>query len=314
MSFLSTNTWFYIQSTATGHVVSASTSEEPLRSQVYVCQPKQIDEELWQWDGRFIVNKATDIKTYTDLIGRLRLIEDTEVCLYTKKAVDEAHNQMWGVKEDEVDLFGRKQEGTFIYSHCNDDWVLDIQPNADGATKLILLPLQSIDNDNQRWSFIPHNESEHPLSPPSLLFSTSASSVTPCNSLPSTPVFELSLNEYANALSPCKRGSQSSVTSISLEFYKECHQMVYLEGNPRLSDKAIAMAAAYQTWQHWRHEHLVTSQPIAPDYARSQLQLLVQEEASIVYAKCDQLSNHKETALSLASRLVLQLYDNPTSP
>ncbi|KAL0086037.1 carbohydrate-binding module family 13 protein [Phycomyces blakesleeanus] len=317
-SHIDTSNWFYIQSAATGDVISADThTTDLLRSQVYVCPPKQIDEELWKWDGRFIVNKATEM--VLDIRkGRLRLIEDTEICLYNRKEIDQAHNQMWGINEDTSDCFGRPQPGIFLYSHYNNDWVLDIQANPDGANKLILFPHQNIDNDNQRWSLISASELEHPLSGiPTLLSSPNSATdySSPSNSLPSTPVHELTLGEFSGGLSPAKRGSQSSVTMITIDAYKESHRMVYLESNPRLSDKAIAMAAAYQTWQHWKHDQphptmtFVDSQDV-----RSELQTLAQAEASLVFDQCDQLSNHKETALSLASRLIIQLYENPSSP
>lgn len=60
------NTWFYIQSVKTSHVVSASRhiqsgEMEATRSQVHVYPPLQTDDELWTWAGQFIRNKATGL-------------------------------------------------------------------------------------------------------------------------------------------------------------------------------------------------------------------------------------------------------------
>ncbi|KAG0169318.1 hypothetical protein DFQ28_001155 [Apophysomyces sp. BC1034] len=235
--------WCYIRSVSTGNVVSANRGlvngeEDALRSQVYLYAPKQIDEELWRWDGQYIRNKATglvlDIRK-----GRLRLIEDTEICLYNPKPTEEAHNQLWGVRDDVVDALGRRQEGCVVYSVCNAEWVLDVQSMVDGG-KLVLFPYQSIDNDSQRWSFVPESAINSPMMSAaatnvSELFSSSSSS---SGSSPSSPIYDLSSPppgaEFANGLSPAKRGSQSSVTMLSTEAYKECHQMVYLERNPHL--------------------------------------------------------------------------------
>lgn len=53
--------WFYIKSIGNGNVISVAASDAFLRSQVYVRPPRQNDEELWRWDGQFLVNKATNL-------------------------------------------------------------------------------------------------------------------------------------------------------------------------------------------------------------------------------------------------------------
>lgn len=88
--------WFYIKSATLGQVayVDSNTNDTTLRSQVYVRSPEKTDDELWCWEGHYLVNKATrlvlDIRK-----GKLRLIEDTDVCVYSKKPADEASNQLW---------------------------------------------------------------------------------------------------------------------------------------------------------------------------------------------------------------------------
>ncbi|KAI8141689.1 hypothetical protein BJV82DRAFT_645302 [Fennellomyces sp. T-0311] len=286
-----------------------------------VAPPKRTDSELWRWDSQFLRNKANglvlDIRK-----GRLRLIQETEICLYSSKPEKEAHNQLWGVRDGELDAFGRQQPGSVIYSLSNDDWVLDIHANPDGpASKLILFPYQSMDNESQQWTFIGENQSallDEPAGSAMFnTFSTSTMNPTPSSSASSSPVadFTASAEHFAHGLSPAKRGSQSSVTLVSIEAYRECHHMVYLERNPRLSDKAIAMAAAYETWQKWNQERVSSlDNPDRPqfhevDKIRACLQSTAQSEAARIYDECDQLSNHKETAQGLASRLVIQLYE-----
>jgi hypothetical protein len=54
--------YFYIRSTSTGNVVSASTNtNDLLRSQVMVTPPTLSDHELWCWKGQFLSNKANDL-------------------------------------------------------------------------------------------------------------------------------------------------------------------------------------------------------------------------------------------------------------
>ncbi|KAI8371764.1 uncharacterized protein BYT42DRAFT_581484 [Radiomyces spectabilis] len=294
--------WFYIQSISTHDVITACSTDltSALRSQVYVNPPKCCDEELWRWDGQYIRNKATDF--VLDIRkGRLRLIEDTEICLYHAKPQEEAQNQLWGVRETST--------GCFIYSVCNEDWVLDIQAN-DQGNKLILFPFQYVDNDNQQWMFVSVTDMEegtHPLC-------TATGEITPPMSMSSSPS-----HDTMQALSPpVKRGSQSSLHSVSLTSFKESHQIVYLERNPRLSDKTIAMAAAYQAWKSWKSDQVSSTEPILPESLgsiRGQLQNRAQTEAEAIFQQCDQLNNHKETASALAGRLVIQLLEQtPPSP
>ncbi|KAI8390926.1 uncharacterized protein BYT42DRAFT_554903 [Radiomyces spectabilis] len=307
--------WVYIQSLATGKVISATTTPDALRSQVYVLPPKHTDHELWRWEGQFIKNKATgmvlDIRK-----GRLRLIEDTEICLYTEKSVAEAHNQLWGVRKMATNI-GESHPGYAIYSICNDDWVLDIQFNED-PSKLILFPYQPFDNDNQRWTFVSSSDASISLSADVLLTAKHATTDS-TSPMPTDPLGE---SNFTNALTPAKRGSQSSLSSLSVNAFKECHQMVYLEKNPHLSDKTIGMAAAYKTWQDWKVERSaltgsasdkVTVEP--HDKIKTRLQSMAKSEASLIYQQCDQLSNHPETLTALASRFVTQLYEQmPSSP
>lgn len=58
------DSWFYIRSVATGGVITVGQPDgasATLRSQVYVCPPERTDDELWQWDGQYLRNKATDL-------------------------------------------------------------------------------------------------------------------------------------------------------------------------------------------------------------------------------------------------------------
>ncbi|CDH49200.1 hypothetical protein RO3G_06683 [Lichtheimia corymbifera JMRC:FSU:9682] len=297
--------WMFIRSVSTGNVITAQNDlTDPRRSQVMVAAPRCIDEELWRWDGQFLRNKATNL--VLDIRkGRLRLIQETEICLYDAKPVEEAHNQLWGVREGIMDALGRQQPGNVIYSLSNDDWVLDIHSNPENGTcKLILFPFQAVDNDFQLWTFVNENDKEQLDMAPAIK-----------NTLPSSTIPSSEAEMYSQGLSPAKRGSQSSVTMLSLDAYRECHQMVYLERNPRLSDKAIAMAAAYETWQKWNQERMGADTMPQVDKIRSMLQSTAENEASRIFDQCDQLSNHKETALNLASRLVIQLYEQVlTSP
>ncbi|KAI8059856.1 hypothetical protein BC940DRAFT_313170 [Gongronella butleri] len=151
-----TASWFVIRSTTGNKIVSCLPSAEPaLRSQVYVTPDFQGDHSLWTWmDTVYLQNKANalvlDIRK-----GRLRMMEDTEICVYSRKEGSEARAQQWGTRTC-VDDFGRKQPGEAICSLANDEWVLDMGAADDtGYDKLILFPTQTIDNDHQRWDFVP---------------------------------------------------------------------------------------------------------------------------------------------------------------
>lgn len=58
---MTTNGWFYIRSTSSGNVVSASTGNDLLRSQVMVTPSTLSDHELWCWKGQYLCNKAYDL-------------------------------------------------------------------------------------------------------------------------------------------------------------------------------------------------------------------------------------------------------------
>ena len=273
---MSTLEWFYIRSTHTGNVVSASTNTaELLRSQVLVTPPTLSDHELWCWKGQFLVNKANDfvldirkgkkkrkcrIEKTTSVfnifmhnLGRLRLIEDTEICLYNQKPVEDAHNQLWGVTDDAVDAYGRPLPGSYIYSLCSNEWVLDVQPTSEGQQKLVLFPLEPMENESQRWLFVPEGELDLAMpikqvlasttrkivSPPvnASYFSTVPAEdmiITPPGSISSSPDFASGTNEgnYPQGLTPAKRGSHSSIFSV--ETFKEYHNRVYTSQEPNV--------------------------------------------------------------------------------
>ncbi|KAI7882442.1 hypothetical protein K492DRAFT_193553 [Lichtheimia hyalospora FSU 10163] len=265
--------WFYIKSAIFGQVVSVDSNvneNDTLRSQVYVRPPQKTDDELWCWEGRYIVNKASrlvlDIRK-----GKLRLIEDTDICVYSKKPTDEASNQLWDFQNVTDD-----GEVVRIFSYSNTDWVLDMQFNGQRYRKLVLAPRQPFDDESQRWVFVP--------------------TAVDGNDYGDTPSFE--------------------VAPIRVDAYKASHQLVFLEGNPHLSDKRIAMAAAYHVWKAWRQEKALQTYHDEDDdgdmsscqAVQAYLQEMAKAEASRIFDESDQLNNHKETAISLAERLVINLY------
>ena len=83
-------------------------------------------------------------------IGKLRLIEDTDICVYSKKPTDEASNQLWDFQNVTDD-----GEVVRIFSYSNTDWVLDMQFNGQRYRKLVLAPRQPFDDESQRWVFVP---------------------------------------------------------------------------------------------------------------------------------------------------------------
>ncbi|KAI8331240.1 hypothetical protein BC941DRAFT_439405 [Chlamydoabsidia padenii] len=206
------NTWFYIQSTETKHVISASRrihSEglDSTRSQVHVYAPLRTDEELWTWEGQFIRNKATglvlDIRK-----GRLRLIEDTEICLYRQKPLEEASNQLWGIRDT--------PQGKLIYSISNTEWTL-----MQDGDKLLLYPQEP---HHDTWDCI----GEHDL----LASTTMPCATTPPDLCSAASSFE---TEYTQGgLSPAKRGSQGSVSLYSMDSFKDYHDRLYLEQDTHL--------------------------------------------------------------------------------
>ncbi|KAJ8662215.1 hypothetical protein O0I10_001908 [Lichtheimia ornata] len=268
--------WFYIKSATIGQVVSVDSNaneNDTLRSQVYVRRPEKTDNELWCWEGRYLVNKSSrlvlDIRK-----GKLRLIEDTDICVYSKKPADEASNQLWDFQNVTDD-----GEVVRIFSYSNNDWVLDIQFNGRGDRKLVLAPRQPFDDESQRWVFVP----------------TAIDGNDDAALSGDMPSFE--------------------VAPIRVDAYKASHQLVFLEGNPHLSDKRIAMAAAYHVWKAWRQENALQKyhdddnrDKSSSKAVQTHLQEMAKVEASRIFDESDQLNNHKETAISLAERLVINLY------
>ncbi|KAI9253814.1 hypothetical protein BDA99DRAFT_519044 [Phascolomyces articulosus] len=355
--------WFYIKSVSSDNVISATgaTDEPSMRSQVHVCNPRFTDEERWCWDGQHLVNQATNL--VLDIRkGRLRLIEDTDICIYSKKPDDEAHNQRWSVQDDDPNI-----PSYYICSQSNSGWVLDIRTDhQSGNRKLILSPHQTIDKENQLWVFIPADGADnnnngnhqvgleecnkdttlaccslgtlvirtsgdipHHFNTEAFRFCQSNSGASLARTLSQTSTSSSSINDDVfpvYGLTPAKRGSQSSVSAgLTLNAYKECHQLVYLERNPHLSDKTIAMAAAYHVWQLLKEQQAarltqqsgaaLNQEQEATEKTRARLQSMAQDEASRIFDQSDQLNNHKETALALAKRLIINLsMMTPQSP
>lgn len=171
----------------------------------------------------------------------MRLIEDTEICLYNTKPLEEAHNQLWGVRDDAVDAYGRPLPGSYIYSSCNNEWVLDTQPSTEKDTqKLVLFPLQPIDSDNQRWLFVPEGQLDPNVPIEETLLSSQKNSyfspsavgdaMTPPSSSTSSPTYTGApvVTEFPKGLTPAKRGSHSSI--YSMEAFKDYHKRVYEVG------------------------------------------------------------------------------------
>lgn len=154
-------------------------------------------------------------------------MQETEICLYDAKPIEDAHNQLWGVR-NEVDSFGRSLPGFVIYSKSNDDWVLDIQDQEGSRKKLILFPFKSIDNEYQLWSFIPASEKDSPAfaaagtnnttTSTAMLPDSPATTISSSVSLSPVVVPENSTDYFSpKGLSPAKRGSQTSTTAPSLD-------------------------------------------------------------------------------------------------
>ncbi|CEP17609.1 hypothetical protein [Parasitella parasitica] len=327
---MSTSGWFYIRSTSTGNVVSATNDQELLRSQVIVTPPTLADHELWCWKGQFLCNKANglvlDIRK-----GRLRLIEDTEICLYTPKPLEDAHNQLWSVRDGAVDAYGRPLPGSYIYSLCSNEWVLDVQSSADqGVQKLVLFPLQPIDNDNQRWIFVKEGQLDLAIpikdslsmaknnNTPQLSMSTPL--ITPPGSITTMPDYPTSASdEYPQGLTPAKRGSHPAI--FSMESFKDYYNRVYVSQETNISDKGIAMASAYRIFQDWKLDQIngdvLNEFPLlSSNEIRSRLQTLTQDEVLKLLSNSKMYpSNSKEITSNLSSRLITQLYDQtPISP
>ncbi|CAO3582694.1 unnamed protein product [Absidia cylindrospora] len=298
------NTWFYIQSTKTGH------SEElaPLQSQVHVYAPHQTSDELWTWDGQFIRNKATDL--VLDIRkGRLRLIEDTEICLYHKKPLDKASNQLWGIRDAPPSTTTPttppllSPQGKLIYSISNADWVL-----TQDEGKLLLYP-QEPHMSYDTWDWIAED---------SFIPSLSSSLPTTADYDPATPGLSSSVTSscefdyHQGGLSPArKRGSQGSVSYLSMDGFKDYHDRLYKENDTHLSDKAFSMAVAYDSWLL---ASTMDHNKEKDESGRIQLLNQAEQKALDLLSKHHQ-DHHKETILHLTGRYVNLLLDHkvPTS-
>ncbi|KAG2207677.1 hypothetical protein INT47_011797 [Mucor saturninus] len=227
--------WFYIQHKSTGKVIASACDDhnDHARSQVVVIKPRYTSNELWCWDEDCLKNKATglvlDIRK-----GKLRLIEDTEICLYYKKPPQEAHNQLWGIRPAAGSVgsaaehpLHQNQVGIVIYSICNSDWVFDIcsheNPTEKERQNLILFPHQS-SSQHQTWDFIPENDvntnAYATVQEPGLVYDDSSlesSLIDDYNYDRGSSVSSNSCESvgFAHGLSPAKRSSQTSLTSAS---------------------------------------------------------------------------------------------------
>ncbi|KAL0081553.1 carbohydrate-binding module family 13 protein [Phycomyces blakesleeanus] len=344
--------WFYIRTVSNGNVASAgpiiaANDVETTRSEIRVEPPKYDDSELWCWKDRMLVNKSNGM-VMSIRKGRLRLIEDTEICLYPKKSDEYISQQQWGVQHDDCP-FGKRLEGCLLYSFHSNDWVFDIQTHVvNGDTKLILFPYKTIDNDTQRWELVSPADilqysrpssgslsssfSPVSLSSPTGFQSNSVSAfgsptigdLSPSTSSSSSQIMSQELNgsmEFACGLSPSKRGSQSSATGLPLETYRENHQAVYHGNGVPSSDKILAMAAAYQTWLDWSQDKQSQSSPTElqnqrarHEKTRARLQSMARTEViKLVNANTTSTSNnhsaHRDNTISLTNRFITQLYE-----
>ncbi|KAK4512176.1 uncharacterized protein ATC70_013419 [Mucor velutinosus] len=233
--------WFYIKHVGTNKIIASCLCQDDaandntillMRTQVIVTKPTYSDNELWCWDDRQLRNKSTglvlDIRK-----GRIRFMEDTEICLYYKKSMEDSQNQLWAVQTEfqqtEHPLVKRRSSqktriGSVIYSVANSDWVLDVCPEGQ---KLILFPYSQDLNHQQRWLFIPEKEMILTEEPTSLsdnkmagtstyeaYYSTPLSSSS-CNSNTSSS-YSINSMGFAHGLTPAKRcSSQSSLAASS---------------------------------------------------------------------------------------------------
>ncbi|KAG2177994.1 hypothetical protein INT43_003247 [Umbelopsis isabellina] len=298
--------WFLIQSVLDGSS-TLSCDRTPLddytRSQVYVYPtPEYTDAELWRWNGNYLQNKKSglvlDIRK-----GRLRLIEDTEICLFQAKSLDDAGNQQWGIRSSR-DEYGRETPGVFIYTLSNEEWVVDLNIHSAGSAngaKLVLYPAKDFDNNNQLWAFTP---AEIALTTPD-----------------TSPTANTETNDD-DILAETRRRSQSSTNSqsaeMTLETLKECHHKAYLENDPHLSNRTIGMAAAYYTIMQWK---LSAGKPDPALFGNSisnelqWLQAFAAKQASSLFDKSDTLSSDRSTAAKIAVKVVTQLHSQlPLTP
>lgn len=173
------------------------------------------------------------------MLGRLRLIKDTDICLYYKKSNESSNNQLWAVRPaagsestttTDHPLFKRTtaSRGSVIYSVCNNDWVLDVccpgKNSPSCQQKLVLFPQRQHQDESQVWEFVPEScahMSDELLTPedPGLIFNTNVfdSSIINENSFgyaSSSSSFSLDSPGFAHGLSPAKRSSQTSLSSM----------------------------------------------------------------------------------------------------
>ncbi|ORX54389.1 hypothetical protein DM01DRAFT_1335535 [Hesseltinella vesiculosa] len=278
------SSWFYIQNTITGQVISASklideNGLDPQRSQVHIYPCRQVDAELWAWDGPFIRNKATDLVLDVRK-GRLRLIEDTEICLYPAKNLDQAQNQQWTTV------------GHCIHAVAFKDWVL-----MQVDDKLVLYPHEPslFDPDHANtWQWVPEQEW------------SSATYTTPVTMPALSSSADTLDSDFPKGLTPAKRGSQGSVHTVhSLDHFKDFHDRLFIEHDAHLSDKAMSMAIAYHTWSN------TTLQPIQENESEGRDQLLEHAQQQVKSMLTQDQHHHKEdTVLHLTTKYIHQLCDN----
>ncbi|KAI8067918.1 hypothetical protein BC940DRAFT_367232 [Gongronella butleri] len=309
--------WFYIQNTITGHVISASrlieeTGVDAVRSQVHVYPCHQTDAELWQWDGQYIRNKATSLVLDVRK-GRLRLIEDTDICLYPAKPLDQAHNQLWGTAT------ASHPSGQWICSLSYKDWVL-MQVN----DKLVLYPHEPTLDDPDHanvWQWIPQDE----------WISTGAAAASSASATNHYPIAASTTNHQAmpnlstsadtiesefppQGLSPAKRGSQGSVhlPGYSIDQFKDYHDRLYIDHDAQLSDKAMSMAIAYHTWSHQMLDPIREMDD--EDALKDKLLMEAQRQAKTMLLTTEPHHHKEDTVINLTTRYVNQLYEQKVSP
>lgn len=94
--------------------------------------------------------------------------------------------------------------------------------------KLVLFPLQPIDNDNQRWIFVPEGRLDLNMNIQEAL-SLKNTIFTPSSCISSPPICQ---EDFPRGLTPAKRGSHSN--SYSMETYKDYHNRVYTAQEPNI--------------------------------------------------------------------------------
>ena len=169
--------------------------------------------------------------------------------MYYQKPYEISENQLWAVRPasntqsttaTEHPLFKgptkHYSNAMAIYSVCNSDWVLDVCPPEVHATdkkyKVVLFPQPENTTQTQQWEFIPeHHSTEVDLliAEPDLIFDNNMIDGAPYESHTGYSSMSSSIScesiGYAHGLSPAKRSSQSSISSIS---QKESLEDVYL--------------------------------------------------------------------------------------